>query len=288
MNIDKNARIPLIPLDYNNRQLAFKKELMVDYKTGKMYVVSAEDRTVIFDITAEIVKLINTAMPGDDIIVNIDGVGAVNLKNYLTDLRRNMLRADAKKDAQLAADYYYDMVSVLIKNGFVQINDFDIASERTVPVKVNGVLRWLDPNAIKHVVNAPVYNSSVVVKDNFTESTLEEGCVITLVADKNSEYNKLRWKVTIGNVVPSLKFADADKVVQEFSNDLVLKPNSTAIFVFESWDGGKTWFEHVHKFGSLEQNTKIDSDYMLDNYYTKPEVNDLIKWKDNKQNNLNE
>mgnify|MGYP000369988515 CR=1 FL=1 len=52
----KGTRLPLIALDYNSRFLAEKKEILFDYKTGKLYVVSAEDKSVIFDITRNILK----------------------------------------------------------------------------------------------------------------------------------------------------------------------------------------------------------------------------------------
>ncbi len=42
-----NSRYPVIALDYAEKDKAVKKELLVDYNTGNIYVVSATDKTII-------------------------------------------------------------------------------------------------------------------------------------------------------------------------------------------------------------------------------------------------
>ena len=50
VTITEKARIPVIALSYEDKDIAKKKELLVDYKKGGIYVVDAEDRTIIHDI----------------------------------------------------------------------------------------------------------------------------------------------------------------------------------------------------------------------------------------------
>ena len=69
-----NSRIPVIALPYSERQKAVPKELLIDYETGNIYVVSATDKSIIFNITEKILQKLDS-VTGDKIIVNIEGVG---------------------------------------------------------------------------------------------------------------------------------------------------------------------------------------------------------------------
>lgn len=287
MNINEDGRIPLIALDYNKRQLAQKKELMVDYETGNLYVVSATDKTKIFDITSQIVKLINISMPGDSIVVNIDGVGKVNLKDYLDDFRANSMQGSSEKEKNLIANYFYDYDSIVNKNGKIQVNDFDKAEERSVPTKINGVLRWIDPDCNKLIDKQAVYNSTITLKAHYTETDLAEGCIVSLHPISGAAVSKLIWKVNVSDVQPSIKFS-TNNVLLEFDTDMSLKPHTVNVFEFQTWDNGLTWLETVRRFNKdiAAPATKIDYGYLGDNYYTKPEVEDLIKWKNKDSQNL--
>lgn len=70
-----NARIPVIPLPYSDRNLAVEKELIVDYgqdgKFPNLYIVDQNDRTVLHNITAGIIDAIQGSA-GDDFTVVID------------------------------------------------------------------------------------------------------------------------------------------------------------------------------------------------------------------------
>lgn len=84
------GRVPIIALSYDERDKAVPKELLVDYDTGKIYVVSAYDKTVIFDLTQEISNyLLEAGVNGDNLVVNIDGVGEVNLEEIINNLYSN-------------------------------------------------------------------------------------------------------------------------------------------------------------------------------------------------------
>lgn len=81
-----NARIPVIPLPYKNKELAVEKELIIDYghddKYPNLYIVDENDRTKLWDITAGIIHSIQGA-PGDDFTVEIEGLGTISLGDVL-------------------------------------------------------------------------------------------------------------------------------------------------------------------------------------------------------------
>lgn len=81
-----NARIPVIPLPYKNKELAVEKELIIDYghddKYPNLYIVDENDRTKLWDITAGIIQSIQGA-PGDNFTVEIEGIGTISLGDIL-------------------------------------------------------------------------------------------------------------------------------------------------------------------------------------------------------------
>ena len=81
-----NARIPVIPLPYKDKELAVEKELVIDYghddKYPNLYIVDENDRTKLWDITAGIIESIKGS-PGDDFTIEIDGIGTIKLGDIL-------------------------------------------------------------------------------------------------------------------------------------------------------------------------------------------------------------
>lgn len=81
-----NARIPVIPLPYKDRRLAVEKELVIDYGHDDVYptiyIVDEKDRTKLWDITQGIRDSVST-MPGDNLTIEIDGVGTFELGDLL-------------------------------------------------------------------------------------------------------------------------------------------------------------------------------------------------------------
>lgn len=81
-----NARIPVIPLPYKDKELAVEKELVIDYghddKYPNLYIVDENDRTKLWDITAGIIQSIQGS-PGDDFTVEIEGIGTISLGDIL-------------------------------------------------------------------------------------------------------------------------------------------------------------------------------------------------------------
>lgn len=81
-----NARIPVIPLPYKDKELAVEKEVVIKYghddEYPNIYIVDEYDRTKLWDITEGIRQSIQGG-PGDDFTVEIDGIGTISLGDIL-------------------------------------------------------------------------------------------------------------------------------------------------------------------------------------------------------------
>lgn len=137
-------RVPLIALDYNSRFLAEKKEILFDYKTGKLYVVSAEDKSIIFDITQIIMKEVESGVDLTNYTFNIEGVGKVNLSKYIQQLSRyNLQTLDEPNKTYRVPQISFDNDSLTDFDGSIEIAGFNHALNNTYPVKDEGIIKWV-------------------------------------------------------------------------------------------------------------------------------------------------
>lgn len=137
------ARVPVIALDYDKKYLCVKKELMVDYTNGKIYIVSSTDKEKIFDITAQIVELVKTSITANDVMVNITGIGDISLKNIIERLYGEEVNFEIEEEKDFAPGIKVDNASININDGDMQINNFDTATEGQCPVKSSlGSIVW--------------------------------------------------------------------------------------------------------------------------------------------------
>lgn len=138
------TRVPLIALDYNSRFLAEKKEILFDYKTGKLYVVSAEDKSIIFDITQIIMKEVESGVDLTNYTFNIEGVGTVNLSNYIQQLSRyNLQTMDEPNKRYRVPLISFDNDSITDFDGSVEVVGFHHALNNTYPVKEDNIIKWV-------------------------------------------------------------------------------------------------------------------------------------------------
>jgi|GEM_PF-4653374 len=142
-----NSRYPVIALDYAEKHKAVKKELLVDYNTGNIYVVSATDKTIIFDITKKIQERI-TELDTKNMVVEITGIGIVNLTEYLNLLNEKMNNMVTIKDpgqdfAYIIRDNTIDNKSLKIFNGIIQMDSYKAADNLSIPQKTSTGLRWM-------------------------------------------------------------------------------------------------------------------------------------------------
>ena len=137
-------RVPLIALDYNSRFMAEKKEILFDYKNGKLYVVSAEDKSVIFDITELILKEVEKNVDLSNYTFNIKGVGVVNLGEYIKQLSEfNLKTLDEPNKRYRVPQIKFDNDSISNFDGNIEINGFKSANNNTYPVKDGNVVKWV-------------------------------------------------------------------------------------------------------------------------------------------------
>lgn len=139
----KSGRIPVIALDYSSRQLAEKRELLIDYENAKIYVVSAEDRTVIYDITAKIIQTFKESGDISNFTVEVEGLGTYNLGDVISKIYLSRLNLVEDKEFQYnAPTTSFDNTSLAIYDRQASLVNFKSANDRTVPMKVDGYLQW--------------------------------------------------------------------------------------------------------------------------------------------------
>ena len=140
----KSGRIPVIALDYSSRQLAQKRELLVDYKNAKLYVVSAEDRTVIYDLTSNIIKAFKESGGASDFTIEIEGLGTYKLGDIINQLYTSKIDLIEDKEFQYnAPTVSFDNKSLAIYDRQASMLNFNRANDRTVPMKKDDALVWM-------------------------------------------------------------------------------------------------------------------------------------------------
>lgn len=81
-----NARIPVIPLPYTDKELAVEKEIIIKYghddEYPNIYIVDEHDRTKLWDITEGIQNSIQHSS-GDNFTIEIEGLGTISLGDIL-------------------------------------------------------------------------------------------------------------------------------------------------------------------------------------------------------------
>lgn len=298
------ARNPIIALDYSEKHKAVKKELLIDYNTGNIYVVSAEDRNIIFDITAKIQEQLKN-MQGDNITITIEGIGEVNLVQYLKYFQQqiddSVKAVDTGKEANyVAKEFILDNRSVEAINKTMQLKGFNKAEPLMIPRKSSdGELEWIE---LPMVPDDPGSGGggSIIPPGNPDDS--EKGnCYIiepvndkiylrasrrqkTLYLDRNckvilprilDEFSEINWfLVTKKDFQPFLSFGP--NVFWQNMEDTQPDLSSYHIYLFKTWDRGETWFGKVERynrsFSPDNPDGIVDMEYLQNNYYNKDHI----------------
>lgn len=263
-----NSRIPVIALPYSEKHKAVPKELLIDYKTGHIYVVSADDKSKIFDVTSKIIEKIES-VTGDKIIVDIEGIGEVNLTEFLEkiklDLDEMVIITEEGKDAYIPKPERFDGKSIESKYKNIQIKGFESAENGMVPQKHNGSIRWVypiqsdydseggtppgkpDPDdgldtrvfLIEPVEGKLFLRASRRLKTENLQKDIR--VILPRVLD---QYTEIYWHLVTFSYTPILKFDDNIY----FNGDELPIANGFNIYKFATWDGGETWFGNVEKY----------------------------------------
>ncbi|MGL5329520.1 MAG: hypothetical protein ACRDD7_09635 [Peptostreptococcaceae bacterium] len=256
------TRIPVIALDYSEKHKADKKEMLIDYTTGNIYVVSATDKTIIFDITKKILDKIES-ISGNNIIIEIEGIGEVNLSELIAQIKREVgTKVDAIEidtDIIIPRDKRLDGKSLEEKYNMYQLTDFSSAEQGMIPQKYNGKVRWIyPPKAIDDGGNSDhnpedgQFTTNVIIlnpiegKIHLNASKRQK--TIHLCEDVNiilpvvlDEFCEIFWLVDIREVLPRVTFDNKCN----FNTSTITMKNKFHIFKFSTWDGGESWFSEV-------------------------------------------
>ena len=271
---NSHGRVPIIALDYSQRHLRRLKELMIDYKNGNLYIVDDTDINTIYDLTKQIIHNITTSITSDDIIVNIDGVGEINLTKFLQNIQNSMLFLNNDSIVDLIPENSkFDNKSLEIKDYNAQIKMFDLAQEGQIPVKEDGEIKWKsagtsfnDAVVVDMKTDAGAEKVDVTLNSDTLYSTRNPPPVfqVTFANDKldiNKLHAKITWIIECGLTVPVLLMPS--NVFWEFNTDPTLFVNCTGVYTFETFDGGRRWLAKVDKY-LINPEAEVTESYIKD------------------------
>lgn len=299
-----NDRVPVIPLSYEMRELAVERELIANPDTGEIYVVGttkAPDGTpegeitgggnIIYNITDAIVDiLLNQGLESGRLVIEIEGLGLVNLSDFLNILYKKQIELKIRGVGMaIPKNIVYDNLSLVVKNNVVQIKGFDTAEGGTTLQKDDrGNITWT------HYVTGSDSGSNGTSHGDVFTLLPDELNNLKLISSKpqqtnkfvtpktvvmpipTTDYCKIVWKVATGTN-PIVHFPL--NITWEFDNGDKLISNSIHIFEFETWNAGITWFGKNTKFGNKIESDYVTIGYLDANVYNKDESDEMLSWK---------
>ena len=266
---ESHARVPIIALDYTDRHMRKLKELMIDYTNGNLYVTDANDINVIHSLVDQITKNITNNITADDIIVNIDGVGTINLTKFLNDLNSSLLKMEVEDDGSAFPSLSLDGDSIEGLDNKIQISDFDKALDNYIPQKFNGRIRWIKANVGTNSTESPVIvNNSLNLEPGSVYRSANLPSKVTVTLDNNlvSNYGKIVWNISIGSTIPTFTFPDNVKFA--YNTDTTLTKNSIVTYELETFTGGNIWLAKSTKWLNISEKE-----------ITEAYINDKLSWK---------
>ena len=148
-------RNPVIPVSYDEKYKALKKELVYKYnkesKTVDLFIVSPDDKSLLIDITSNIRDKINN-LGADVIYIDIEGLGNITIKELLINMNKTLeksvrIQDTGKKIAYISNVPVLDEKSLDINSKqlvkVAEIKGFGSADNNSMLVKRDGKLQWL-------------------------------------------------------------------------------------------------------------------------------------------------
>ena len=210
----------------------------------------------------------------------------INLKGYLQQMKQAGVDIKETGDIVGFPTIQCDNKSIIIHDEEIEVYGFKNAEDETILTKQNGRLKFTNLDGVQKVnqVN-PDTNNNISISKRFNTSVLVNDTSVTLnkMNTEDGTHNIIDWVVRTGEQAVVLLFSNT--ILYEYQDDNVIPPNCVFHYIFETFDG-VTWLERVHKYNTVQTNNRIDSSFLLDNYYTKQEVNNLIHWKNQHQENI--
>ncbi len=296
--ITDKARIPVIPLDYNQRDIAKNKELLLDYEGGGLYVVDAKDRSIIHDLTKMIADNYLSQINGDNTYVTIEGIGIVNLSyilKLLYDSKIDLLNTAADDAMAMPAGVSYDSRSIIIANNLVEVYGFHNAKPLSTPrvsedgsrIEWVGGVEEIRPGGDIDKVDEPPggFEPPLGAKQNVLYIYPNQGVIIlynkpqqfTPMKDKDREIFEISFPLTMMQYSKFYWRLDADVSFEMgWPNNIVwlnpkpqmTKANNVWIFECTTWDYGNTWIikyiNYEHTDANIKQNIDPSKIYLTD------------------------
>lgn len=299
---------PVICLDYNNKQNAVKKEMIINYSTGDIYIASPNDPSVLIDVTAKIKESVQN-IQGDNIPVTIDGIGVITLNKLLIEIINkvdNGLEVEALGSSGikylLKPGSVDDTTIIQDDDSVIKIKGFNEASTLMIPRKgEDGGLEWVTltqlaqdvanaaqdaPNPIdglsEKIYTIEATNQKIYLRMDARQKTINPqqtnlNVILPVIVD---DYANAVWLLQLGNNVPKLNF-DSNVIFEYNGYYQPVNPNSYYLYKFETFDAGATWLGKYRPFNIPLSGSDVDNvkqSYLSDHYYTKEQVDDLISW----------
>ena len=303
-----NTRIPVIALDYvNERHKAVEKELLVDYDSGNIYVVSKDDKSIIIDITGKIKEQLEN-MTGDKIEITIEGIGTVNLTEIIKKLQLDI--ANSVQVTTTGEDIHYvgrenvlDEKSIEVVNKKIQLKGFSSAEPHMIPRKgSNGELEWInmllvpddnggtngggsagdvippgnpdDGESLFVTVLEPI-NDKIYLRASRRQKSvgITRNCMVVIprVLD---QFCEIEWYVVTSEIAPLFKFSN--NVLWANIADTQPRVKSHHVYKFKTWDAGETWVGEIVHYSRTANDPigTVDMEYLKENYLDKTQITD--------------
>lgn len=221
----KKGHIPIITIDYKDKDLAKEKELVVDFESGNLYIVSKDDDTILINLLEVLAHDYLTNINGNKTWITISGIeGAVNLSYILGEINRYKIERLVAEDEDTAIKgqldtIRYDQISIEEDN-FVFLKDFDEAGDLAIPRKsADGtMIEWvsvkdegLDPGepslgARENIIDIyptprePDQNVFVLYTKPYARSTVDiSGTYYVRLPKSIPTFHDIIWKVVVVN-----------------------------------------------------------------------------------------
>lgn len=298
-----NERVPVIPLDYTEKELALKKELILDYTNYRIYVVDSEDRSVIHDLTQVLIDEYLTNIDGDNVWVTIEGIeGKVNLSQILSDLYKSKIEIVNTLPSELMTptNIRFDHTSITVTDNTISMYGFKDAKPLSTPRKgLSGTIEWitgeddLSPDLKKsNVIYIYPNKDQITLFQKNQQYTIlsqyvkEDNLDIHLLKT-NEEYFQIKWRVDSA-IDANISFPDDTTNISWYDGDdnAVDQVNAyaTYLFTFDTWDYGTSWTIKCESYYNLnipDLTYLEEKGYILTDesgtwlYYNPPSINEV-------------
>lgn len=294
------VRSPLVPLELWEQTRGVKKEILIDYDMGEIYVISPEGLPKLINITAKIkqavINYINSTQ-GDQITditntyVTIDDLGRINVAELLQFMIKHHVDAFPcdKLGPVALTRVAYDDASIIVAKNRVRIAGYDEAGIGYIPMKSEGSITWVPvsqlptpdgytPNKYDIGVVSPIDDIINLTDNPIQKSANLEGNITIKLPKVNTDYCIIQWMMTTVDSDPA-KGIFPSNITWKYNTDTSWSSGKSYIYIFETFDKGITWYGQRISFGNQgDSSTMVSTEELYNNYFTKQETIKMLSW----------